>query len=51
MREDPEAQESMHWLQSNQVPWELVPQHWHKTFNIRRINIEKGNTLFDIFIT
>jgi len=53
MREDPEAQESIHWLQNNQMPWELVLQHWHKTFNIRRVNIEKSeeNMLFDIFTT
>ncbi|XP_039308321.1 uncharacterized protein LOC120359183 isoform X2 [Solenopsis invicta] len=53
MIEDPEAQDSILWLQNNQMPWELVLQHWHNTFNIRQVNIEqsKENTLYDIFTT
>lgn len=33
------------------MPWELVLQHWRKTFHTRRINIEKEkeNTLLDVF--
>ncbi|XP_011688398.1 PREDICTED: uncharacterized protein LOC105450312 [Wasmannia auropunctata] len=53
VNENSEAQESMRWLQSNQMPWELVLQHWHKTFSIRRVNLEKSkeNTLNDTFST
>lgn len=49
--EDPEVQESIQWLCNNQMPWELVLQHWHKTFNIRKENIKKSkeNTLLDTF--
>lgn len=52
MEENPEIQASMHWLQCNQVPWELVLQHWRKTFSVRRENVEKSkeNTLVDTFI-
>ncbi|KYN04942.1 hypothetical protein ALC62_04175, partial [Cyphomyrmex costatus] len=38
--EDRDIQASIHWLQTNQTPWELVFQHWHNTFNSRRANIE-----------
>lgn len=51
MEDNPEVQESIQWLYNNQMPWELVLQHWHKTFNIRKENIEKSkeNTLLDTF--
>ncbi|KYN00656.1 hypothetical protein ALC62_08565, partial [Cyphomyrmex costatus] len=51
--EDRDIQASIHWLQTNQTPWELVFQHWHNTFNSRRANIEKSmeNTLFETFNT
>lgn len=51
--DDPEIQDSIQWLHNNQMPWELVLQHWHKTFNLRRENIDKSkeNTLFDILTT
>lgn len=47
----PEIEDSIRWLQNNQVPWELVLQHWRKTYNVRRENIEKSqeNMLVDTF--
>lgn len=40
---------SIEWLKKNQAPWELVLQHWIKTYEIRRGYFEKERTLTDIF--
>lgn len=43
---------SIEWLKKNQAPWELVIQHWNKTFKIRHENLErsKEKTLAETFI-
>lgn len=43
---------SIEWLKKNQAPWELVMQHWNKTYKIRHENFEKSKerTLVNIFI-
>lgn len=43
--------ESIEWLKRHQAPWELVVQHWSKTFNIRSKNIKSSNqrNLINIF--